>query len=603
MATVLILNGTQVFPDGKQQIKLIRENPYFTQSESYTLDVTLPMDILENRQFFGNLQRMEQSKQASVMTCRLTVDNKPLLQGSAKVTQVTEKDVKVQLIGGISEIKFLSNENKTYIDEIKGTTPTEVDLGNGSTATWELPDANVDIVYMPTSDETYEYDLNIWNMGWHNDLGDLDRYYGEAPQPCLVDIMKKVLKEQGYEVVENSTDVSPWNKLYIASAKRTTDFMHALPHWTVKEFVEEYCKFFNCSIITNEIAKTVRIVSNSTYFGTARQKTIEPVDEYTVEMNDDSQANSLRTDNLSFDMSGSSEHDYDIIPDNVRDSAPYKEYESRSAALAAYNQMGAEERKKYIFKTPVGLFAGWGHSMSEENGQNVTQEEFTQIDVFGPLIRNEESDSETVLKIVPVAIEKTVLQYGWLTLFGEHHPVGMHPWRYISIENPTGNEYKRWGQYSEDSTIEENDATIQDYVEGEMSIEKSEKEDRMQVFFVDDIEMASVSYAGWDKDQAINALMPFTDFLYKRMYGTSHRQWSLSLNPTAAEHYLGELHNTGYTFNMKAKYCVKFLADEMPDPTLVFIIRNKRFGCEKIEAQIDDRGLQQLMTGYFYEML
>ena len=30
-------------------IKLTRENPYFTQSESYTFDITLPMEILENR--------------------------------------------------------------------------------------------------------------------------------------------------------------------------------------------------------------------------------------------------------------------------------------------------------------------------------------------------------------------------------------------------------------------------------------------------------------------------------------------------------------------------------------------------------------------------
>ena len=156
----------------------------------------------------------------------------------------------------------------------------------------------------------------------------------------------------------------------------------------------------------------------------------------------------------------------------------------------------------------------------------------------------------------------------------------------------------------DDPTVEaSDDTTIQDLVEGEADIEKKEKEDRMQVFFVDDIEMASKSYGGWDKDQTINALMPFTDFLYKSMYSNSHRQWSLSLNPTEADHYLGELHNNSFNFNLKAKYCVKFLADEMPDPTQVFIIRNKRFGCEKIEVQIDDRGLLQLMTGYFYEML
>ena len=45
------------------------------------------------------------------------------------------------------------------------------------------------------------------------------------------------------------------------------------------------------------------------------------------------------------------------------------------------------------------------------------------------------------------------------------------------------------------------------------------------------------------------------------------------------------------------------MAEEMPDPTGIFIIRNKRYGCEKIEANITSDGFDKLMTGYFYEML
>ena len=66
MATILYLNDTQVYPDGNQSIKLTRENPYFTHSESYTLDVVLPMDILDNRQFFQNIQRIDRTKRPPV---------------------------------------------------------------------------------------------------------------------------------------------------------------------------------------------------------------------------------------------------------------------------------------------------------------------------------------------------------------------------------------------------------------------------------------------------------------------------------------------------------------------------------------------------------
>ena len=584
MATILTLNGSQVFPAGNQTIKLTRENPYFTQSESYTLNVTLPMDILENRNFFGSIHRIEHGKTLSPMSCLLSVDNKPLLSGSAKVTQITEKEVKVQLVGGVSEIKFLSTENKTYIDEMEmgGPTYTYVPSGAGRGGTWEKNELPVRYVTMPVYDETHDLNYN-------------GSFY--VPQPRLHDVLKEVLADSGYTLVENPLDVTPWDCLYVASAKRTLNLSHSLPHWTVRDFIAEYCNFFNCTLVTNQFAQTVRVVPNSSYFGAARHTEISPVDEYTVELNEESNGHALSVDNLRFDLSGSEEHDYDIISDELRESAPTEEYASRAEALAAYTGKSETERLKCIYKTPIGRWAGWKVDYSDVGSGEQTF--FTQIDVFAPLIRDAESGNETSLKIVPVAIS-------------EVHTTGNRgttwTFRKPSLECPTGGDFIGGGigRLSDDE-----DSTIQEYVEGDADITKPEKEDRMQVIFVDDIEQDSICTAsatpgrsGVQVGDVTPVLMPFTDFLYKRNHGgNSHRQWSLSLNPTAAEHYLGELHQNAYSFNMKAKYCVKFLADEIPAPTHVFIIRNKRFACEKIEAQIDDRGLQPLMTGYFYEML
>ncbi len=613
--TVLTLNGTQVFPDGKQQIKLVRENPYFTQSESYTLDVTLPMDILENRNFFQNIQRMEKSKQTSVMSCRLVVDNKPLLVGSAKVTQVTQQDVKVQLVGGRSEINLLSNENKTYIDEMDMGAPLfydstdtgstiEIDPNSrGGRASGRSGTENdemkiVKCARFPVYDETNDIQENdITNP--RRESAD-HAFSGRCPQPNLNETMKTVLALYGYRLTANAADAEPWNNLYIASAKRTNHVAHTLPHWLVKDFITEYCRFFNCTLVVDELNMTVCIVSNAEYFGTARHVTIDPVDEYSVEVGDDAATNALAADNLSFDLSGSDCHDYDIIDNNIRDSSPTNEYDSYSEARIAYLAMSGTERLKYIFKTPIGRWCGWTHDYSDVgSGEQML---FTQIDVFAPLIRDAASESETSLKIVPVGISEDVVVHQRVNTTDGTNSLEEWTYRALSLENPTGNEYKVGRG---DSSTEENEpATIQEYVEGDASIEKSEKEDRMQVFFVDDVEQDSICTKGQDMGNVIPRLMPFTDFLYKANHGgNSHRQWSLSLNPSSAQYYLGQLHQNNYTFNMKAKYCVKFLADEMPDPTQVFIIRNKRFGCEKIEASIDDQGLQKLMTGYFYEML
>ena len=177
------------------------------------------------------------------------------------------------------------------------------------------------------------------------------------------------------------------------------------------------------------------------------------------------------------------------------------------------------------------------------------------------------------------------------------------------MENPTGNDIatRRSGETqgipNANSAYE---ATIQEYIEGEASIEKKDKEDRLQVMFMDDVKQPCYFHDGIrNVDEELSVDAGFTDYQYKKAHksGTQHNLWALSLNKCEATYYLGQLHENGFTFNLDAKYCIKFLSKEMPDPTKVFIIRNKRYGCEKIEAQIDSQGMQQLMTGYFYEML
>ena len=84
----LYLNGKRVFTDTSQEIKLTKENPFFTQSGSYTLDVILPMSILENRQFLSNIQLLQTSKKTRKMEASLIVDNNLLLRGSAVVNTI-----------------------------------------------------------------------------------------------------------------------------------------------------------------------------------------------------------------------------------------------------------------------------------------------------------------------------------------------------------------------------------------------------------------------------------------------------------------------------------------------------------------------------------
>lgn len=105
MAVRLILDNTEVITDSSQEIKITRENPYFTLSDSYTLDVSIPLSILQNRKFFGSIQKLEKKREYKEFACRLYCSNSLLMEGTARIVQSTESVVKVQLACGVSALE------------------------------------------------------------------------------------------------------------------------------------------------------------------------------------------------------------------------------------------------------------------------------------------------------------------------------------------------------------------------------------------------------------------------------------------------------------------------------------------------------------------
>lgn len=575
----------QVFFEASNGFKLTRENPYFTQSESYTLDVTFPMAILQNRRFFQNIQRKEHTKTAASMKCRLTVNNRMVLDGSAKITQVTEKQVKVQLLGGNSEINFLSAENKTYIDEMPlGGYETLFYFTDYNDEIHMSPEEDGLVTYMPTYDETngrmmnrrsYSLSTQAWNMV-------ISREYNNfAMQPNLLYIVKGVIALSGFTLERCDFDCEPWDKLFVASAKTTNHMAHALPHWLVKDFIKEVCRFFNCTLIVDSYTKSASFINNAEIFNSASRIKMNPIDEYTSEMTeDDGEGKVLAASNIEYSLSSSEGHGLDCISDGLRNTIPRKDCSDKSDALAQYEALDATERLRYLYVCPTGKFVGW------TKGEGTP--EFMKIDHFAPLVRQQESSSSIELKICPVALMESLdaLWYGT--------PDSATPrMRCIvaSLENPTGPE----------SRNDNGGATAQDLIEG--NAETAEKEDRLQVMFVDNQPQVAIVAEGDNAGVGVPILMPFTDCDLLHQGNLPHSSWSLSLNRTDAVCYLGQMHSTDFTFNTKGKTIFKFIADRMPDPKAVFVIGGKEFACEKIEASVTERGFSKLMTGYFYEKL
>lgn len=104
--TELYIDGQlAALPEGFN-ITFTSENPYFTRSSNYSLDIELPMPA--NHAIFKHVNRLDVTKKKTILSAMLIVDARCLLYGSAVLLSVEDTLVKVQLVSGNAEFNLLT---------------------------------------------------------------------------------------------------------------------------------------------------------------------------------------------------------------------------------------------------------------------------------------------------------------------------------------------------------------------------------------------------------------------------------------------------------------------------------------------------------------
>ena len=171
--------------------------------------------------------------------------------------------------------------------------------------------------------------------------------------------------------------------------------------------------------------------------------------------------------------------------------------------------------------------------------------------------------------------------------------------------------------------------TVQDAMEGtsnESATSEDSDDTRMPVAFqancvVNRVSHAAVVYSDrlTNEDTDYRAPVLYTDYRFYPYYVVSKERGSLSLEYTPANtgrtfgngnRTFGNLGMDGNNSRFKATHVdahdlitFKFVTDDIPDPSKIFISHNKRYICQKIEMNVTDDGIDKEKTGYFYEIL
>ena len=616
-----IINGHRAYPISTSSIKVTYANQYVTDDGEYTYDITFPMDILANREIFKNVSRFEVAKNiAKYDDCKLYVDSRIIMSGVGTILSVNQNEVKLQIVGGKSRIKFNEKLTKHYIDELdlgiadKPGYIVDKGLSQGFkniqkiNDIYRLDDDKSKFLgvegkwcFVPVRDETNDMIANFVGVDKTKQFIGYNAPFimNLAVQPSLMYIFRKVVEYEGYTITRNDYDCKPWNLLYIASAYKTRELRKALPHWSSYTFIEEFRKLFNATIVFDDILKTCSVI-NASELTTADSIKIEPLDEYTTDYDEDGSISTSSTANLEYNLGGSANRgSYEVISKKVFEN--FENFHSEEISLdnqfVSTTLLWSEKKKR---QTIIENFGDYYIYVEDENGKK----SWKLAGVWSPLIRDKSSEDYVDLNISPAAQVVEDINFKTGLLEDKYYEKRC----LLSIPNDKEPD-------SKESDVDDDGfsyTSVQDAIDDESTLDKSEDDQEcMNIFFIlpgrvqiGGPNQTSLSWVGnksrWPQfltDYRINA-----DYRYSGIADIFYDFYSLSLRKKReiGTTCLGSLHDNGLRIDNKNCMEIKFKSDEIPDPSKIYIIRNKKFVCAKIEMEVKDDAIEPIYTGYFY---
>ena len=572
-----IINGEKVYPALGNKIKVTKENSLIKDRDAQTMEIEFPLSIYANRKFFGSLNRIDVMKRSvQYDSCTLYSNDRLIIRGKATITTVSNVSVKIQIVSGVRLSASDANYSSTYIDEIDAYQAVNVQDG-------DLADTGVANVFAlpPVYDETNDIVLNRKDLRYREE----DNYHSKivlsniAIQPYLAYVARRVFRHVGYELDACFLDEEPWSRLLIYNNKYSVDIKGALPHWSVKIFLGELRKLFNIGYVYDEEKKTVSI---HRYFDSLNTVEYECLDEFNTDY-DDEGLEYIGASNLVYNLSDSEENKYADMSEELLTKFAIKEYVSMSMAQKDIDNMGEREKMTTVFHFTDDPFGDkWGYCKKYvDEGDN----SYFVVSAFGWFmhLRRDNSDNDVELNMVPCASRHVDFDFKiYLTdlIFNKDLT------REIAFSMPSSTNET---EYTANETLEEY-VSVEDYFEN--GNEPAEKEDaeRMELYFntgkVYDLDV------GLTDDRKLTYIHCASDY----------EDGSFAFEGGRSDSNIGMFHDKKKRIENKEQVVIKFLADDIPDPKNIFIFRNKKFICDKIEMEINDKGLNKLMTGYFYEM-
>lgn len=444
----------------------------------------------------------------------------------------------------------------------------------------------------------------------------LDKKYDFCCQPYIWFLCELIAKATGYRLSrqDNALYNDPFLKrIFVANTSNSIQVRHCLPHWNVNDWWTQVEQTFGVAMTINQSTGHIKLTKRSRHYSSLLQGHCidNVVDEYTSEMDDESK----------FDISSSNVGyaDFECNPgerlsEYITNNAIEDFTHADSEALRLWSRsLGTEvwdkKYKKYIFRCADG------HSYIATDGL-IARGAIREVDMLRDrIVKSDSKDIDIELKFVPCRIDRMDVTY---ETDGNRNSSTLHSGSANTITDfMRALHHTGSSKWIEDRDDEDDDTLdIQAVLTGEEEEKETSSAEDVIYMAMTESRVMEQSYNGIRLDDGNNYGCTFTYHLgitsqdiwaglwKEGESGELIRGVSLSLNHFDDIDTLGDAATAkgASTIDVNVRHCFRFIADRIPSPDAVFLIRNRHYVCEKIEADITTDGLNKLMTGYFYEI-
>ncbi|MBP3590153.1 MAG: hypothetical protein J6J61_06215, partial [Muribaculaceae bacterium] len=584
----------------------VSENRLFSGSDGYTLTITFPLKgCPENIAIFGHINRADVAAKKVIFDCEIR-DKGFYKFGSITITEISEAEVKTQFLEGRSEQNFDKTFDKVYINELDlGAPATTYKSGITPANAWYPEYSGCKYVALPWVND---YSGNIQNKAEHivDDAVQNRSHYewsedttGLSWQPYLLYITKKICEAVGY-----AADFSKWEEVEeykyllicntLPHAWYMPAFANALPHWTVEEYFEKLELFLGGEFDFDHRGKRITFAFTQATLAAKRPVCLEDVvEEHSTEVKvDDDRCEYLESKNLVYK---DCDHEmwkfyscdwfikgwqnrvvrYNSMRELLDANRSYRTWNGQHHRGGQIDKLlYAADCDAYFVIRPVSR-----QQVVEWRGNIIYvyyryKCRLQPVNLFGGRIVSEDEDAEQVeIEFVPAWVDDTEDKYGRVLFL------------YFS-------------GYDEDTnTTSENDKDHPfQKTHTVSSLEAGEKEKKSEYY--------DCIYIGWydGSNYYQGGRLPYPNVenivIADDWSNFNYAHFSLRINDRQIRR--GQIiHN----IEPKMKTTFKFIADNIPDVRSVFLIRGKRYVCEKMTATFTENGMSQLIKGVFYPIV